>query len=89
LQFHRQIVGFLGSGRLNRFYQTLVTELRLALVLMDSTVDTTARLVAQHEHILKLLLAGNYAQCATLLRAHLVDSEALLRATLSSQSNRS
>jgi DNA-binding GntR family transcriptional regulator len=88
LQFHRHVVGFLGSRRLSLFYHALLTELRLALVLMDSTIDTTARLVTQHEQLLRLLRTGNYAECAKLLRAHLVDSEELLRTTLSAQSNR-
>jgi len=78
--FHRQLVASLGSQRLSGFFQNLLAELRLGLVLVDRASGDVARLGAQHREFYRLLASGKQRDCALLLREHLGEAELLVRA---------
>jgi DNA-binding GntR family transcriptional regulator len=86
--FHRQLVGFLGSDRLNGFFGALLSELRLVLVYADSTGFSGEHLVPQHSELVQLLKAGRVADCAAALIRHLEESEQNIRRVLGAQSNK-
>jgi len=61
------------------FYQKLIGELRMAMVLLDRVHDDPAGLIPVHREIYELLAAGKLKKCAVLLAKHLDDSESRLR----------
>jgi DNA-binding GntR family transcriptional regulator len=77
--FHECLVGFLGSSRLDRFFDTIQAELRLCLSILDRADDDPDDLVAEHRELRDLLLAGERARCKTVLCGRLDDSELRLR----------
>ncbi len=88
LLFHRQLVNFLGSDRLNRFYDTLLSELRLGLVLVDRTTFDGSRLFSQHSELLELIRARQAEECVSRLTEHLAESERSLRDIISGYTER-
>jgi DNA-binding GntR family transcriptional regulator len=80
--FHRQLVALLRSQRINQFFDSLVAELRLGLVLVDRAAERGEELVEQHAELLRLLVAGRYSECAESLRVHLELSEQRLHGVL-------
>src|SRR5438093_1563233 len=66
------------SRRLESFYQKLIGELRMGMVLVDRGHDDPGRLVPAHRRLYQLLSAGKLKQCAALLAQHLDDSESRL-----------
>lgn len=77
--FHEHLVGFLGSARLDRFFETIQAELRLCLSILDRADDDPDELVAEHRELCDLLLDGERARCRALLSARLNDAEQRLR----------
>ena len=75
MTFHRRLVGFLKSARLSQFYRTLLSELRLGLVLVDRTEADGARLVSEHAELYELVRSGRLEECKAALRDHLARSE--------------
>jgi len=79
LQFHSQLIRFHRNDRLEAFYQKIIGELRMGMVLVDRVHDDPGGLVPVHRQICELLAAGERRECADLLSQHLDDSEARLR----------
>jgi len=79
LQFHTLLIRFHRNGRLEAFYQKLIGELRMGMVLVDRRHDDPGGLVPVHRKMYDLLAAGDNQQCAKLLSQHLRDSEMRLR----------
>jgi DNA-binding GntR family transcriptional regulator len=77
--FHEQLVGFLGSRRLDSFFDTIQAELRLCLSILDRADDDPDDLVAEHRELRDLLLAGERDRCREVLCSRLDDSELRLR----------
>jgi DNA-binding GntR family transcriptional regulator len=77
-RFHERLVGFLGSPRLDRFFDTVQAELRLCLSILDRD-DDPEDLVAEHRELRDLLLNGERERCRDILCARLDDSERRLR----------
>jgi DNA-binding GntR family transcriptional regulator len=77
--FHERLVGFLGSRRLNAFFETIQAELRLCLSILDREDDDPDDLVAEHRELRDLLRSGERERCRELLCARLDDSELRLR----------
>src|SRR3989449_10024938 len=75
LSFHTLLIRFHRNRRLESFYQKLIGELRMGMVLVDRGHDDPGRLVPAHRRLYQLLLAGKLKQCAALLAQHLDDSE--------------
>lgn len=87
LAFHRTLIGFLNSPRLDRLFEQMVTELRLCILIadMDDTADshtqeTPATLAAQHDELFELLRNGDAQRCKDRLVTHLNDAERALLA---------
>ena len=75
LQFHTLLIRFHRNRRLESFYQKLIGELRMGMVLVDRRHDDPGGLVPVHRRIYELLTAGELPECATLITQHLRDSE--------------
>jgi DNA-binding GntR family transcriptional regulator len=83
MAFHRALIRFLGSPRLDNFYAQLLSELRIGLALLDrKTEDDAKKNPREHQRLLGLLQAGKQKECTRLLESHLADSERRLRAVL-------
>jgi DNA-binding GntR family transcriptional regulator len=78
LHFHTMLIRFHRNRRLESFYQKLLGELRMGMVLVDLRHDDPGGLVPVHRRIYQLLTSGETSQCATLLAQHLRDSESRL-----------
>jgi DNA-binding GntR family transcriptional regulator len=78
LQFHTLLIRFHRNRRLETFYQKLLGELRMGMVLVDLRHDDPGGLVPVHRRIYQLLTSGETKDCAGLLAQHLRDSEARL-----------
>jgi len=78
LHFHTLLIRFHRNRRLESFYQKLLGELRMGMVLVDLRHDDPGGLVPVHRRIYQLLTRGEINECATLLAQHLRDSESRL-----------
>ena len=78
LQFHTLLIRLHRNRRLESFYQKLIGELRMGMVLVDRGHDDPGRLVPVHRKLYQLLSSGKLKQCAALLAQHLDDSESRL-----------
>ena len=76
LQFHTLLIRFHRNHRLELFYQKVLSELRMGMVLVDRSHDNPDRVARMHRRIFHLLSAGKLKQCSALLAQHLADSEA-------------
>jgi DNA-binding GntR family transcriptional regulator len=65
--FHRRLVGFLGSPRLDRFYDTIQGELRLCLSIGDRADDDPRELIGEHRELYELIATGQRARCSARL----------------------
>jgi len=79
LQFHTLLIRFHRNKRLETFYQKLIGELRMGMVLVDRLHDDPGGLVPVHRKMYELLTAGEVQECAQVLAQHLRDSETRLR----------
>ena len=87
LHFHSLLIRFHGNRRLESFYQKLVGEVRMGMVLVDLSHEDPSRLVPAHRRIYDLLVAGKLKQCAALLSRHLDDSELRLSEVMQAQNS--
>lgn len=78
LQFHTLLIRFHRNSRLESFYQKLIGELRMGMVLVDRSHDDPGRLVPVHRKMYDFLIAGELQACAKVLAQHLRDSETRL-----------
>ena len=78
LQFHVLLTRFYRNRRLESFYQQLIGELRMGMVLVDRKHDDPGALVPVHRRIYDLLAAGELSECVTVITQHLRDSESRL-----------
>ncbi|HYL12872.1 MAG TPA: GntR family transcriptional regulator [Terriglobales bacterium] len=85
LQFHTLLIRFHGNRRLESFYQKVIGELRMGMVLVDRSHDNPGGLVPVHRKLYQLLVAGKRKQCAAILAQHLEDSEARLGRVMAGQ----
>src|SRR3989441_4841083 len=85
LQFHALLIRFHHNRRLESFYQKVIGELRMGMVLVDRGHDDPGRLVPVHRKLYQLLENGKVRQCAALLTQHLQDSESRLSRIMNGQ----
>jgi len=88
LQFHTLLIRFHRNGRLESFYQKLIGELRMGMVLVDLRHDDPGGLVPVHRKMYELLNMGELQECAMLLSQHLHDSETRLLAIMDQRMSR-
>jgi DNA-binding GntR family transcriptional regulator len=77
-QFHTLLMRFHHNQRLESFYQNVLRELRMGMVLVDRRHDDPGVLVPIHRKIYELLSARKLKECASALERHLDDSESRL-----------
>ena len=78
LQFHSLLIRFHRNRRLESFYQRVIGELRMGMVLVDRSHDDPGGLVPVHRTMYESLASGKLKQCAAVLAQHLDDSESRL-----------
>jgi DNA-binding GntR family transcriptional regulator len=78
LQFHGLMIRFHRNRRLESFYQRVIGELRMGMVLVDRSHDDPGGLIPVHRKMYQSLAAGKLKQCAAILARHLDDSESRL-----------
>ena len=78
LQFHTTLIRFHNNKRIESFYQKVIGEVRMGMVLVDRSHDNPGGLIPVHRKLYQLLVAGKLKQCAAVLARHLDDSEARL-----------
>jgi DNA-binding GntR family transcriptional regulator len=88
LHFHALLIRFHRNRRLESFYQKLIGELRMGMVLVDRLHDDPGGLVPAHRRIYELLTGGELRECADLLSQHLRDSESRLLNIMTEQTNK-
>src|SRR5216684_5870791 len=88
LHFHTLLIRFHRNRRLESFYEKLLGELRMGMVLVDLRHDNPGGLVPVHRRIYQLLTRGETEECATLLAQHLRDSESRLTAIMDQRISR-
>jgi DNA-binding GntR family transcriptional regulator len=76
--FHRRLVGFLGSPRLDRFYDTIQGELRLCLSIGDRADDDPRELIGEHRELYELIASGQRARCSVRLTERLHEAQGRL-----------
>jgi DNA-binding GntR family transcriptional regulator len=75
LEFHTLLIRLRGNKRLETFYQKVIGELKMGMVLVDRSHDDPGTLVPMHRKLYQLLQSGRLKQCADVLLQHLDDSE--------------
>jgi DNA-binding GntR family transcriptional regulator len=88
-QFHSLLIRFHNNKRLESFYQKVIGELRMGMVLVDRRHDDPQGLVPVHRKLYQLLTSGKLKQCAAVLEQHLADSESRLSRVMTTRSERS
>ena len=88
LQFHNSLIRFHRNKRLESFYQKVIGELRMGMVLVDRRHDNPGGLIPQHRKIYLLLSTGKLRQCAAVLARHLDDSESRLTRVMRGQNSK-
>ncbi len=83
LQFHSLLIRFHRNRRLESFYQKVIGELRMGMVLVDRSHDDPGGLIPVHRKMYQLLVSGKLKQCAAMLAQHLDDSESRLSQIMS------
>ena len=80
--FHERLVALLRSDRIDRFFNAIQSELRLCLSIVDRSHTNIPALVDEHRQVEALIRARECELCDGVLRAHLVESERLVRTRL-------
>jgi DNA-binding GntR family transcriptional regulator len=72
LSFHRTLISFLGSPRLDQLFEQMVTELRLCILIADAKEDEhVVELADQHRALVQRLQVGDSQGCKDLLTEQL------------------
>ncbi|HET7441813.1 MAG TPA: GntR family transcriptional regulator [Terriglobales bacterium] len=87
-QFHCSLIRFHRNKRLETFYQNVVRELRMGMVLVDRRHDNPGALIPVHRRICQFLSSSKLKECAALLARHLDDSELRLIRVMNGQSSK-
>jgi len=85
LHLHSCLIRFMGNKRLETFYQKVIGEVRMGMVLVDRSHDDPGALIPTHRKLYQLLVAGKLKECAAVLSQHLDDSEARLGRVMAGQ----
>jgi DNA-binding GntR family transcriptional regulator len=82
LNFHRAVVGLLGSDRFDRFFAEISVEMRYALSILESSYQESAvrpaEALDEHRAMYAALRDGDGATAAALIDEHVRDNQALL-----------
>lgn len=76
LNFHRTLVKIMGNSRLQAMFESLLTELRLCILIANVDDHQNPQSLAdQHGHLFALLKSHETDQCKSELARHLADAE--------------
>lgn len=78
LRFHQALVALLGSEQIDRFFRTILAQLRLAFFAMPDEVDSHRPWIPQDREICELVLSGRREQAKSAVRRYLDESELML-----------
>jgi DNA-binding GntR family transcriptional regulator len=78
LALHRLICELSGSASLNRLFDTILTEVRLALSIININFGTAARVAQSHAPLIEAILARDEATAVAEIEAHLARSRDIL-----------
>ena len=84
-QFHSLLIRFHRNRRLESFYQRVIGELRMGMVLVDRSHDDPSALIPVHRKMYQLLATGKLQECAAVLVQHLDDSESRLSRVMNAE----
>lgn len=82
MAFHAQLVALANSPRLSLMHGTLLTQMRLCLVRMQSTYDAAEQRVAEHENLARAIVMGDRPLTDRLLIEHMEDGVTRVLRTL-------
>lgn len=82
LRFHRILVGFLGSPRLDTFFDNILAQLRLVFAVMSDEANFQQQWIERDQELADLLTQGNRSFAAARLAQYLDESEALVVDTI-------
>lgn len=82
MRFHQQLVALADSPRLSLMHGTLLTQMRLCLVRMQSTYDHKHQRVAEHEDLARAIVMGDGPLTDRLLIEHMEDGVVRVLRTL-------
>jgi DNA-binding GntR family transcriptional regulator len=85
LHFHSLLIRFHGNKRLEAFYQNVIGELRVGMILVDRTHDDPGALIPVHRRLYQFLSTGKLKACSAALEQHLEDSESRLAQVMNAQ----
>ncbi|MFD1211017.1 GntR family transcriptional regulator [Arthrobacter sp. GCM10027362] len=71
LEFHTVLVGSLGSKRLMAFYQTLLTETRMSLMMLEDAYPHPEEIAAEHRQLLLTVKGGNLGDLDDQIKQHM------------------
>lgn len=77
--FHRALVSFLGSRRIDAFFEGIQAEFGLAISMIDQTYDDPMSLIPEHKELRDLLAAGRLLECQERLVEHLDSADRIAR----------
>jgi DNA-binding GntR family transcriptional regulator len=83
MRFHTCLIDAAGNERISRMYRSLVSEVRLCMVRVQSlNLLDTALIQAEHQRLLELIAEGDGAAAAQLLDEHLARARERLAAAI-------
>ena len=90
LAFHQALLSAFPSTRLQHFHAVLISELRLALAVLDRDAGGASiqQMVSQHQQILRAVRSKNTSRSRQLLLCHLRDSKERLKTLLRDREKR-
>jgi DNA-binding GntR family transcriptional regulator len=71
LAFHTALVGSLGNKRLTVFYQTLLTETRMSLMMLEKSYPHPKEIAAEHQELLANVKGGNIEDLDEQIKRHM------------------
>ena len=81
-EFHSAVVHATGSERLQKFFRTISSEMRLALTSFRSVRSSARVIAAEHRALLELLKAGDVDAAIAGIRHHIEEAEVFIEAEL-------
>lgn len=87
-QFHQALIEATGSTRLQKFYRSISSEMRLALTYFSSGDFSPSQMAREHREFLDAIRSGNPSSAVEACRVHIDESEAFINRTIHAQRER-
>lgn len=83
--FHQGIVHFLGSSRIDAFFEGIQAELQLSISMIDRTYEDPTALNDEHQELRDLIASGRVLECQERLVMHLDEADVVVRGIVRGQ----